>query len=146
MKLLPVAILLVSFYIAAKCTQVPPNVRIWGERKYYDHRLYFKILKRNRSYFSNFGITKEEVFFPNKVIHIETRSKICDVLITFKHIFQNSINTQNITMIKVTDQYSDGKGTKIFLTHGGPGYTYFTLQIESKRFKGYNIILEVYGR
>lgn len=60
--------------------------------------------------------------------------------------FQYSINTQNITMIKTTDQYSDGKDTKILLTHGGPGFTFSTLKLESKRFKGYNIIVEIFGR
>lgn len=56
------------------------------------------------------------------------------------------MNNQIITMIKVTDQYSDGKGTQILLTDGGPGYTFCTLKVESKRFKGYNIILEIFGR
>lgn len=62
-----------------------------------------------------------------------------------KH-FQDSMNTQNITMIQTTDQYSDGKDTKILLTHGGPGFTFGTLKVESKRFKGYNIIVEIFGR
>lgn len=53
---------------------------------------------------------------------------------------------RNITMVKVTDHYSDGKGTKINLTDGGPGYTFCKMKVESKRFKGYHIIVEIFGR
>lgn len=55
------------------------------------------------------------------------------------------MSTQNITMIKAMDHHSDGTGTKILLTNGGPGDTFCTVMVESKRFKGYNIIVEIFG-
>lgn len=48
-------------------------------------------------------------------------------------------------MIRVTDQQSDGKETSIVLTKGGPGFQFANIKIESQRFCGFNVIVEVFG-
>lgn len=43
------------------------NVKVWGQRLYNDRRVFHEIVIENRSYISNFGITKKEIEYPNKV-------------------------------------------------------------------------------
>lgn len=67
MKFVAVVILVVTLYTAVEGVQGPPNVKIWGERINFDRRVYYKILEQDRCYFSNFGISTDQVYFPNKV-------------------------------------------------------------------------------
>nr|AYV99521.1 venom polypeptide [Dolopus genitalis] len=51
-----------------------------------------------------------------------------------------------ITGIRVTDQYTNGKGGYSTLVAGGPGQRDVTLHFKSQRGHGYNFIVEYYGR
>lgn len=47
--------------------QQKPNVISYGQRIPYDRRVFYQIYNQARSYVSGFGITKDDVEYPNKV-------------------------------------------------------------------------------
>nr|AYV99528.1 venom polypeptide [Dolopus genitalis] len=51
-----------------------------------------------------------------------------------------------ITGIRVTDQYTNGKGGYASLYAGGPGNPSVTIHFKSQRNHGFNFIVEIFGR
>uniref|UniRef100_U5EYF4 Putative salivary secreted peptide n=1 Tax=Corethrella appendiculata TaxID=1370023 RepID=U5EYF4_9DIPT len=56
-------------------------------------------------------------------------------------------NWRNITAINVFDQYYPaGEGGYATLKAGGPRFNHTTIKLKSQRGKGYNFVIEIYGR
>ncbi|CAD7079019.1 unnamed protein product [Hermetia illucens] len=55
-------------------------------------------------------------------------------------------NNYNITAIRCTDQYTNGKGGYAALLNGGPRFKEVTIHLKSQRNHGFNFIIEIYGR
>uniref|UniRef100_A0A224XVX8 Putative conserved secreted protein n=1 Tax=Panstrongylus lignarius TaxID=156445 RepID=A0A224XVX8_9HEMI len=51
-----------------------------------------------------------------------------------------------ITYIEILDQYTDGNGGCAFLKNGGVGQKTVTFHIKSQRSKGFNFIINIYGK
>nr|AYV99534.1 venom polypeptide [Dolopus genitalis] len=57
-----------------------------------------------------------------------------------------SVQNRLITGIRVTDQYTNGKGGYASLYAGGPGYNSVTIHLKSQRSQGFKFIVEIFGR
>lgn len=56
------------------------------------------------------------------------------------------VNTDILSFINVTDQYTNGKGGYVKIEVGGWGYPFVTLNFTSQPGSGINFNLEVWGR
>ncbi|CAD7086115.1 unnamed protein product [Hermetia illucens] len=54
-------------------------------------------------------------------------------------------NSWTITGIRVTDQYTNGKGGLAILLWGGPGYKKAKILLKSRMGHGFHFIIEIYG-
>lgn len=88
---------------------------------YQDRQLFRQIYKRSGSMWWS---THEEIRFPSN----------------------GTVSYYTITCVRALDQYIDGKGGYASLRKGGIGYRNVTLLLSSKRGRGFNFIVEIYGR
>uniref|UniRef100_A0A0A1XQE6 Probable salivary secreted peptide n=1 Tax=Zeugodacus cucurbitae TaxID=28588 RepID=A0A0A1XQE6_ZEUCU len=51
-----------------------------------------------------------------------------------------------ITSIEVKDQYINGNGGYATLTSGGPGFNFVKLHFTSQWWRGYNFVIDIYGK
>lgn len=90
-------------------------------------------------------IVTEDFTYPRKVRIF--RNKIwLEHMSVLSFTLQGYNNNYNITAIRCTDQYTNGKGGYAALLKGGPGFKEVTIHLKSQRNHGFNFIIEIYGR
>lgn len=93
---------------------------VLGTARATDRQLFRQIYQRKGSFLS---VTKEYVNYPSN----------------------GTFSYYTITAIRALDQYIDGNGGYATLLRGGVGYRNMTLELRSRRGKGFNFIVEVWG-
>lgn len=94
---------------------------VLGSVSAYDRQLFRQIYKRSGSMWWSIH---EEVIFPQN----------------------GTLPYNTITCVRALDQYIDGKGGYASLKKGGIGYRNVILLLSAKRGRGFNFIVEIYGR
>jgi Transcription activator MBF2 len=100
---------------------VAENVITWGSVTQYDVLLYREIIKKSSSFL--------------KVVSM-------DVTYPMPYHFSN----RTITAIRLTNQMPEGKEGHAQIVSGGVGFTNVSIHFKSQRNKGFNFIMEIFGR
>ncbi|XP_053965330.1 probable salivary secreted peptide [Anastrepha ludens] len=82
-------------------------------------------------------LTREVIYSKSAVLQKKTGD--------YTYEQKNVPKPATITYLKVQDQYTNGKGGYATLTSGGPGFSYVNIHFTSKRWRGYNFIIDIYG-